>query len=157
MVTHMRLLSLGLLLLSAFACFADTVTMKDGRVVRGTYLGGSARQVRMEVGDQIQSLDVTDIDRIEFGGAPPPPPPPQAESRPVLRRDDNVMRPDGAPIPAQQMAASADLPAGTNLVVRLIDAVDSETANPGQTFAASLDQPVLVNGQTVIPRGANVV
>src|SRR5581483_9524980 len=158
MVTYMRLLTVGIALLSAFSCFADTVTMKDGRVVRGAYLGGSARQVRMEVGDQIQTLDVTDIDRIEFGGAPaPPPPPPRAASRPVLRRDDNVMRPDNAPIPAQQMSSSADLPAGTNLVVRLIDAVDSETANPGQTFAASLDQPVLVNGQTVIPRGANVV
>ena len=52
----------------ATAGFADTVRLKNGRVIQGNYLGGSARQVRMEVGDQIQTLDVGDIDRIEFGG-----------------------------------------------------------------------------------------
>jgi hypothetical protein len=51
------------------------------------------------------------------------------------------------------------MPAGTNLVVRMIDGVDSEVARVGQTFSASLDQPVLdVSGQNVlIPRGADVV
>ena len=50
-----------------------------------------------------------------------------------------------------------DLPAGTNLVIRMIDGVDSENARAGQTFNASIDEPVMVNGQTVIPRGADVV
>src|ERR1051325_3918504 len=123
----MRLLTVGIALALATAGFADTVRMKDGRSIQGTYLGGSARQVRMEVRDQIQTLDVSDIDRIEFGGqaappAPPPPPPPPAETRPVLRRDDAIMRPD-APPPAPASAAaqlgSITLPAGTNIVVRM--------------------------------------
>jgi hypothetical protein len=37
----------------------------------------------------------------------------------------------------------------------MIDGVDSEVARVGQTFKASLDQPVIVNGVTVIPRGAD--
>src|SRR5512143_2998382 len=152
----MRLLTLAMALTLAAGAFADTVRMKDGRTVSGTYLGGSARQVRMEVGDQIQTLDVSDIDRIEFGGmaakpAPPPPPPPPAplaEDRPVLRRSesrsDNVMRPETAPPPpAPSYAGAIDLPAGTNIVIRMIDGVDSETARPGQTFQASLDQPIV--------------
>ena len=49
------------------------------------------------------------------------------------------------------------LPAGTKLVIRMIDAVDSERNSVGQTFAASLDEPVMIDGQTVIPRGADVV
>ena len=64
----MRLLTVGIALTMVTATFADTVRLKDGRVIHGTYLGGSARQVRLEVGDQIQTLDVTDVDRIEFGG-----------------------------------------------------------------------------------------
>ena len=48
-----------------------------------------------------------------------------------------------------------ELPAGTNLVVRMIDGVDSEVNRVGQTFAASLDEPVMINGETVIPRGAD--
>jgi hypothetical protein len=39
----------------------------------------------------------------------------------------------------------------------MIDGVDSETNRVGQTFAASMDEPVMLNGETVIPRGADVV
>jgi hypothetical protein len=50
------------------------------------------------------------------------------------------------------------LPAGTNFTIRMIDGVDSQTARTGQTFAASLDEPVNdASGQTIIPRGADVV
>ncbi len=45
---------------------ADTLTLRDGRTVEGSYLGGSARQVRMAVGDAIQSFDVSDIQSIRF-------------------------------------------------------------------------------------------
>jgi hypothetical protein len=192
----MRLLTVGIALALVTASYADTVRLKDGRVIQGTYLGGSARQVRMEVGDQIQSLDVMDIERIEFGGqtaapaarrsaqddnrpvlrrADNPPaadndrpvlrrsdnPPAEADDRPILRREDNVLRPDAdAPAPTTTQAAqgSIELPAGTNIVVRMIDGVDSETARQGQTFAAAIDQPVtLANGQVAIDRGADVV
>jgi hypothetical protein len=50
-----------------------------------------------------------------------------------------------------------ELPAGTNLVVRMIDGVDSDVNRVGQTFAASMDQPVTMGGETIIPRGADVV
>jgi hypothetical protein len=39
----------------------------------------------------------------------------------------------------------------------MIDDVDSERDRVGQEFRASVDEPVVVNGETVIPRGANVV
>jgi hypothetical protein len=49
------------------------------------------------------------------------------------------------------------LPAGTNFVIRMIDAVDSQSNRVGQTFRASLDQPVMQDGNAVIPRGSDVV
>jgi len=58
-----------------------------------------------------------------------------------------------APPPSR---VSGQLPAGANLVVRMIDGVDSEKNSVGQTFAASLDEPVMLNGQVLIPRGADV-
>jgi hypothetical protein len=39
----------------------------------------------------------------------------------------------------------------------MIDSVDSDTARLGQTFRASLDEPLDVNGQIVAPRGADVL
>jgi hypothetical protein len=53
--------------------------------------------------------------------------------------------------------AGIEVPSGTQIVVRLIDPVNSERDSLGQTYRASLDQPVIVNGQPVIPRGADVV
>lgn len=158
----------GAALLLASACFADTITMKSGRVLSGTYLGGTARQVRLDTGEQVQTVDVSEIVRIEFSipvaVAPPPPPPPPLPPPPPepapapveeRRRLDPpaMLRPEPQPAPY----ASGEIPAGANIVVRMIDGVDSETARVGQTFAASLDEPVMVGGSTLIPRGADAV
>jgi len=185
----MRLTHFGIVLALATAGFADTIVLKNGRVINGNYLGGTPRQVKVEVGDQITTLEVSDIARIEFSGgaassapyshvdnarptlrradsgdsrrptlrrADNATPPSDDPDRPVLRRnEDAVFRPD-ATLPPAAPRDPINLPAGTNLVVRMIDPVDSETARVGQTFAASLDEPVLVNGDPVIPRGADV-
>ena len=42
----------------ASAGFGDTLTLRDGQVVNGTYSGGTARTVKMEVGDTIKTYDV---------------------------------------------------------------------------------------------------
>jgi len=146
----MRLFCIGVALACATVGLADTITLKSGQVVQGNYLGGSPRQVRIEAGGQIQDYNIEQIVRIEFGGPPPAP-------APEPRRSENVFRPEpaNAPPPAQQ--AGGELPAGTNLVVRMIDAVDSSVNRVGQTFGASIDEPVMINGQTMIPRGADVV
>jgi len=163
----MRLLSIGLVLALAGIGSPDTITLKNGRVVNGTYLGGTARQVRVDDGDRVQTLDVADIQKIEFASvpvayAPAPAAAPEPETRPVLRREEPILRPEPTTIATRPPAyrppsGPVELPSGTNVVVRLIDGVDSETARPGQTFTASLDEPVTVNGETVIPRGGDAV
>ena len=132
----MRLLRIGMCLsLGLAALAADTVTLKGGRVVTGTYLGGSPREVKMEAGDKIQSFNVADIDSIRFGASP---------------RTNQAA-------PAAVTAGTATLPAETKLVIRMIEGVDSERNTIGQTFAASLDEPVMLDGYAVIPRGADVL
>jgi hypothetical protein len=39
--------------------------------------------------------------------------------------------------------------------IRMIDPVDSKTSHVGQTFKASLESPVIVDGLTVIPKGGD--
>ena len=46
------------------------------------------------------------------------------------------------------------VPAGTVITVRLNDAVGTKISQSGQTFSATVAQPVEVNGTTVIPDGA---
>ena len=214
----MRWFHTWILLALAVGCLADTITLKNGQVIRGNYLGGSPREIKVEVGDRVQTFDVSEVARIEFtsnqssGGWQPA----QSDNdRPVLRRNpDNVFHPDGdsasISMPTQPsdggrptlrrpdgsvvqpgadstIAQSSDdgrptlrraddnssqaannpspapppqpvvVPSGTNIVIRMIDPVDSRTNTVGQTFAASVSDPVVFNGNTVIPRGADAV
>ena len=146
-----------LIVAAATLGFADTLYMKDGRIVAGTYLGGTARQVRMEVGDQVEAYDITDVSRIEFQSAAASAP----SRRDVRQREVEPERPRlTRPDPSASRAPagpSITIPPGTVLRVRMIDAVDSETSQLGQTFQASLDDPIMADGETVVPRGADVV
>lgn len=146
----MRLIHIVSAFVLAGIGLADTITLRNGRQFEGTYLGGSARQVRIDLGDRIQTLDVVDISRIEFN------PPEVAQPAPTAAQG-SVFQPDRREPPAPPQRAGIELPAGTTLVVRMIDGVDSQVNRVGQTFAASMDEPVFRDGETVIPRGADVV
>ncbi len=61
-----------------------------------------------------------------------------------------------APPPPPPPPQKVTIPSGTTLAVRLVDTIDSETSQQGQTFHATLDSPLAVEGDTVIPTGADV-
>jgi hypothetical protein len=62
-----------------------------------------------------------------------------------------------APPSSTPPGTGLQVPAGTLITVRMIDKIDSNVARLGQTFRAGVDEPVMVNGQTVIPRGADAL
>jgi hypothetical protein len=144
-------------------CSADTLTLRSGRVITGQYLGGDARHIRMAIGDRVDSFNVEDVGDLEFGGNPPPasqpPAPDQNQGRyqdPPPARDQGFSQQQQPP-PSPMPVAGIQIPSGTPITVRMIESVDSKVAHLGQTFRASVDDPVLVNGQTVIPRGADAM
>ncbi|HEV2388478.1 MAG TPA: BON domain-containing protein [Candidatus Acidoferrales bacterium] len=49
-----------------------------------------------------------------------------------------------------------EIPAGTAVNIRMVDAIDSATSHPGEIFHASLDSPLAIGGQVVAPRGTDV-
>jgi hypothetical protein len=162
----------SLLLLTVAMANADTLTLKDGRVMNGTYLGGTAREIRLDMGDHVETVGVDRVATLQFdNGAPPPPPPadpPQRQSSnfdrfsspPPGNPQPNGPPPNDAPPPPPPSSAQASMglviPQGTPLTVRMIDGVDSQTARLGDQFHASIEDPVVIDGQTVIPRGADV-
>src|SRR5258706_2515488 len=99
-------------------------------------------------------------------------------SRPAIRhsasRSDDSYDPPATTTVAQAAPAAPTAPAaplvptpppapakvtvesGTSLAVRLVDSIDSETAQPGQTFHATLDSPLAVDGEVVVPAGYDV-
>lgn len=158
----MRGLLTSLLIFSAVAS-ADTVTLRNGQIVQGTYLGGTARQVRVDVNGNIQTFDIEQVRSISFvdqSYEPAAPPPVESYRRDQDRDRHDADRftnaPPAAP-PPQQAAYGITIPADTPITVRMIDGVNSETSHLGQTFRASIDEPIFINGQQIVPRGADVM
>jgi len=48
------------------------------------------------------------------------------------------------------------VPTGTKVLIQLVDPINSETSKAGSTFVAILDEPILVSGIEVAPRGADI-
>jgi hypothetical protein len=68
---------------------------------------------------------------------------------------------DAAPAPAPTPAPppppqKVTIPAGTTLAVRLVDTIDSERNQAGETFKATLNSPLSVEGEIAIPAGYDV-
>ena len=78
------------------------------------------------------------------------PPPPAA---PVAQQPAPAMTPPPPPPPPKKVT----IPAGTQITVRLNDPLDSERNQVGDAFHGSLGAPIVIDDQTVIPTGADVL
>ena len=161
---------LGLLL--SGAALADTLELKDGRVIQGRYLGGTAAVLRFEVNGEVQTFNVTQAVAVTFTGssatsAPPapaePPTPPTAEvppsAPPAIQSRDTMSGAPAAAAPAQDPAAQygeVTLSAGQPLLVRMIDSVDSTKNQVGDIFHASLETDLYVHGTLAARKGTDV-
>lgn len=69
-----------------------------------------------------------------------------------VARADNPPAPQApsTPPPPPQLA-TVTVPSGTAIVVRLIDTIDSSTAQAGDKFHATLDAPIAIDGDVVVP------
>lgn len=109
---------------------ADEVEMRNGAVYRGTLVSADARQVRFltEAGET-KNLAVNDVAAIRFAVA--------SQTAPV--------------------SAAVNIPQGTPVTVRLIDAIDAGVTETGATYAASIDAPITVDGREIVPQGADAL
>lgn len=82
-----------------------------------------------------------------------PAPDAASEAQNEAQNDENAPAADATPADAPQPIV---VPAGATLTVRLGEELGSKISATGQSFSATLDQDVVVNGQTVIAAGATV-
>ena len=76
----------------------------------------------------------------------------KADENPVPATPAQVTPPPPPPPPAPKRVTVAS---GTSVAIRLVDSIDSETAQPGQTFRATLDAPLSSDGDAV-PSGYDI-
>jgi hypothetical protein len=116
---------------------ADRVKLKSGKVIEGLFVGADSKTVRILLDSgKVTEVGIEDTVSVEFTPRKPPPPPPPPPN-PATR-----------PKPVQ-------VPAGTTINVRLTQGIDVDASKAGQSFKAIVDDPVMMNGSIVIPRGAS--
>jgi hypothetical protein len=69
---------------------------------------------------------------------------------------NSAANPSGQPAAANQALAVLTIPAGTPITVRMQESLSSASARPGERFDAVIDEPVIVDGQNVLPVGTPV-
>jgi hypothetical protein len=60
------------------------------------------------------------------------------------------------PTPPPPQPRQIEVPASSTLTVRMIDGIDSSVNNAGEIFHASLESPLVVDNDVVVPRGADI-
>ncbi|PYV56716.1 MAG: hypothetical protein DMG91_08690 [Acidobacteria bacterium] len=60
-------------------------------------------------------------------------------------------------VSASAQQKSLEIPAGTALRIRMIDKLSSEEAQVNDTFRATLEDPIMVEGRELYPKGADVM
>ena len=142
--------AMGLLFFAGVAA-ADTLELKDGRVVQGRFLGGTQALVRFSVNGEVQTFNVSEVVAVTFtsnygnSAAAPLPSAPQPQPQSYA--------PPQAPV---QSGGAMTIPAGQPMLVRMIDGVDSSKNHVGDIFHASLETDLVIGGSVVARKGTDV-
>ena len=134
---HSALVVTAIVAAAGITLSADKVTLRSGQVVNGNFMSADVKIVRLLLANgKIAEFPVDGVTALEFSPrkAPPAPAPnPAAAPKPITIAN------------------------GTVLNVLLSEAIDVDAAQAGHTFKSLLDDPVMLNGKVVVPRGSAVV
>jgi hypothetical protein len=83
-----------------------------------------------------------------------PAPAPDGQTEPVPPPSPQPIQPPPPAPPPQPR--QVEVPASSTVTIRMIDGVDSSVNNAGEIFRASLESPLVVDNEVVVPRGADI-
>ena len=139
------------LCVAVVAARADSLELKNGSLIKGKFTGGTQTSISFQVGSSVQSYDVADIRSLRFEseaqGASPSAPSKQPSMPSSIEKEKNEVA---------KSSSSFTIPAGTRISVRTIDSIDSTKNRVGYRFQASLEEPLSVDGDVVVPKGTDV-
>ena len=117
---------------------ADVLEMHDGTTHTGIFVGGDGSTISFQVGRQVMELAIEDVKSINFDTGDAAPQAAGGEAAPVAS--------SGAVV----------VPAGTKLLVRTAEDLDSKRHKAGYKFTAKLEGDLVSGGVVVAPKGSTV-
>jgi hypothetical protein len=146
-------LALGLVGLSVTA-HADVLELKNGQVLTGNYVGGTAGTLRFETSEGLQVIETSQVIALTFtGGGPTSAATPAAS--PVVAAPTAAPAALAAVAPATGAPSAVTVPAGTTLLVRMVEGASSGDTK-GKRFTTTLETDLVVGGVIVAKAGTKV-
>jgi len=128
---------------------ADSLQLKNGSLINGKFMGGTEGEISFMVGSSVQTYTLTDIVSLNFD-------PDTASAMPTRPNSLSSGEAETAENIGARMPLYVTIPAGTQICVRTIDGIDSTKNQVGDRFQASLEEPLMVDGNVVVPKDADV-
>jgi hypothetical protein len=145
---------------------ADTLKLKNGSLIHGKFQGGTESEISFQVGSSVQKYNITDIVSLEFDsqGIASDKPASSASDKPGAPESGKPAAPESslpdAPETVKQDEISTSgkvtIPAGTRISVRTLDVIDTTEKQAGDPFQASLVEPLVVEGNVIVAKDADV-
>ena len=135
----------GVMFLLAVAGMADTIVLKNGEVLQGTFKGGNDTTIKFEVKGAVKDIAIADITNLTFTPRPAAQPAPAPGAAAA-----------GAAAAAPAAGKAITIPAGTKLMIKTLESVSTATHQKGAKFKAALETNVLVNNTVALPKGTLV-
>jgi hypothetical protein len=173
------ILALVIILAGTTAAWADQLILKSGKEYSGKFVRGDSSVVEFRVLGRIETFKTADVSQILFkepelvnppsgssessGAVPPPAPAPaQAPSEPAptapapspTRAASDAQR--AREVPPQEAGPSVTLPENTPITIRTAEAIDTDRNRVGDSFDATLEEPLTVDGRTLAAKGTQV-
>ena len=142
---------IGAICLLISPAVGDSLQLRNGSLIKGTFLGGTGEEISFQVGTRVQRYSLADVVSVDFDDA----------SRAYQSAESQLPSGPPQPEPNQTRTTSRSrdtvkLPSGTRIMIRTIDAIDSDRNQVGDKFQASLEQPLVVDDVVVVPKGTDV-
>src|SRR3989449_1265632 len=128
--------------------WADSLELKNGRLINGKFMGGTESEISFQVGSSAQKYDRADVTSLKFDSE-------MAGSDMPVRPATSRLNEAGT-VAGTQVPAYVTIPAGTRISVRTIDTIDSTKNHLGDRFQASLEEPLTIDENVVVAKGADV-
>lgn len=140
-------LTLSIVLFYTSWCNADMLELRNGRIVEGTLMGASQNSVRFLVDETVQLFSVGDILVLTFSA--------RGNSAHFSEITPPLTTHPPEPV-ASVLTSRVLVPAGTRMLVRIVDPIDSREHHVGYRFAAALEADLVHDGAVVAPRGSQL-
>lgn len=110
---------------------ADTIELADGTILEGDFVGSSNGIIMFNTGESVEAYMESNVVGIFLSAG-------------VATAELAAASPD---------QSRFTVPAGTRLVIRMSDTVDSKKHGAGHKFRGQLEGALVIDGQTVAPKG----